>query len=93
MTDAYNKEFIRVCDFFSEKLKLSKELVQENVAGVGLRLVRTILSDVSIYSGSDIVYYDCSIQLELYVSDDWLKYRLEAAWKMIVRISEGIKAR
>ena len=93
MTDAYNEEFIHVCDLFSEKLKLSKEFVQESVANVGLRLVRSILSDVSIYSGSDIVYYDSSIQLELYVSDDWLKYRLEAAWKMIVRISEGIKAR
>lgn len=93
MTDAYNEEFIHVCDFFSERLKLSKELVQENVAGVGLRLVRRILSDVGIYSGSDMIYYDSSITLELYMTEDWLKYRVEAAWKMIVRISEGIKAR
>lgn len=93
MTDAYNEEFIRVCDFFSEKLKLSKELVQENVASVGLRLVRSILSDVSIHSSPDMIYYDSSISLEFNVLDDWLKYRLEAAWKMIIRISEGIKER
>lgn len=93
MTDAYDREFIHLCDFFSERLKLQKEFVQENVATVGLRLVRRILSDVTIYSGSDMVYYDTSMTLELYVTEDWFKYRLEAAWKMIVRISEGIKER
>lgn len=93
MTDAYNKEFIHVCNFFSERLKLSEELVQENVATVGLRLVRMILSDVNVHSTSDEIYCDTSIALELYISEDWFKYRLEAAWKMIVRISEEIKVR
>lgn len=93
MTDAYNKEFIRVCNFFSERLKLQEEFVQENVAVVGLRLVRRILSDVNVHSTSDEIHCDTSIALELYVTEDWFKYRLEAAWKMIVRISEGIKAR
>lgn len=93
MTDAYNKEFIRVCNFLSERLKLQEEFVQENVATVGLRLVRRILSDVNVHSTSDGVQCDTSIALELYVTEDWFKYRLEAAWKMIVRISEGIKAR
>ena len=93
MTDAYNKEFIRVCNFFSERLKLQEEFVQENVATVGLRLVRRILSDVNIHSTSDEIQCDTSVTLELYVTEDWFKYRLEAARKMIVRISEGIKAR
>lgn len=93
MSNAYDREFIRVCDFLAERLELTSEMVQENVATVGLRLVRMILSDVNVHSTSDGIQCDTSIALQLYVTEDWFKYRLEAAWKMIMKISEGIQER
>ena len=91
MTNAYDEEFFLLCDFLTERLDLTIHIVQINVACVGLRSVRRMLKDVSIYSSSDGIEWDTMKNLEL--DEDWLQLRLEAAWKMIVRISEGIKAR
>ena len=90
MTNAYDDEFLLLCEFLAERLSLTVHHVQINVACVGLRMVRRILSDVNIHSSSDGIECDTSVTLELYMTEDWLKYRLEAAWKMIMRISRQI---
>lgn len=93
MTNVYDEEFLLLCDFLAERLELTVHHVQINVACVGLRMVRRILSDVNIHSSSDGIQCDTSVTLELYMTEDWLKYRLEAAWKMIMKISKGIQER
>ena len=91
MTNAYDEEFLLLCEFLAERLELTVHHVQINVACVGLRMVRRILSDVNIHSSSDGIEWD-SVTDSRY-DEDWLQYRIEAAWKMIMKISKGIQER
>ena len=91
MTNAYDEEFYLLCDFLAERLSLTVHHVQINVACVGLRMVRRILSDVNIHSSSDGIEWDSVTDLRY--DEDWLQYRIDAAWKMIMKISKGIQER
>lgn len=91
MSDVYEREFLLLCDFLAERLELTAKMVQENVATVGLRAVRRLLKDVNIHSSSDGIEWDSVTDLRY--DEDWLQYRIEAAWKMIMKISKGIQER
>lgn len=91
MTNAYDEEFLLLCDFLAERLELSVHHVQINVATVGLRVVRRLLKDVNIHSSSDGIEWDSVADLRY--DEEWLQYRIEAVWKMVMKISRGIQER
>lgn len=91
MTNAYDEEFLLLCEFLAERLDLTVHHVQINVACVGLRAVRRLLKDVNIHSSSDGIEWDSVTDLRY--DEDWLQYRIEAVWKMVMKISRGIQER